>query len=206
MSPDTTESSERCQPIQRRNRMSGVVARTALLDAAQGLFDEKVIDCVSVEEITRKAGLHKMAVYRLFGSRHGLLMEYVHSQCDAERRIWQDPVEGRPGDGRSQLLSIFSRLSEHARSYPSAIGRVQSLQVQFGRRSDAIGQLLECQSLRLRERLTKLCIGIEVREPDALSFALYSVWQGVAFSAWTGADVPSPGMLTTLVKRLLAAF
>jgi len=49
--------------------MSAVAARTALLDAAQGLFDEKMIDCVSVEEIACKAGLHKMAVYRLFGSR-----------------------------------------------------------------------------------------------------------------------------------------
>ncbi|SRR6266702_6819000 len=133
-------------------------------------------------------------------------MEYVRSQCHAERRIWQEPVEGCSGDARSQLLSIFSRLSEHARSYPGAIGRVQFLHAQYRRHGDAVGQFLESQSLGLRERLTKLCIGIEVREPEALSFALHSVWQSVAFNAWTSAGVPSPGEMTTLVERLLTAF
>lgn len=171
-----------------------------MLDAVHALSRDKGIDQVSVDEIACKAGLHKVAVYRLFGSRQALLLEYVLRHCNVLRTMFDEACEAQPGDARSQILHVFARLS------PGLIGSIQAMQTQCTRRDDAIAHLLDNESISLREHLTKLCIGMNAREPDVLSFALFSVWQGVAFNAWTGAEIPSPDALTKLIERLLNTY
>lgn len=184
----------------RRARMSSAASRAALLDAVHTLSRDKGIDNVSVDEIACRAGLHKVAVYRLFGSRQALLLEYVLRHCNVLRDIFDEASGAQPDDARRQILHVFSRLS------PGLIGRIQAMQTQCTRRNDAIAHLLDNESMSLREHLTKLCVGMNAREPDMLSFALFSVWQGVAFNAWTGAELPSPDALMKLIERLLNTY
>lgn len=57
--------------------------RTALLEAAAGLFAEQGFDAVSVDAVADAAGRTSGAVYDHFGSKHGLLMavldEWAHA-------------------------------------------------------------------------------------------------------------------------------
>src|SRR6266511_5589571 len=52
-------------------------ARIAILDAARRLFEDKDFISVTLEEVARKAGVSRQAVYVNFGSRAGLLVALV---------------------------------------------------------------------------------------------------------------------------------
>jgi AcrR family transcriptional regulator len=51
--------------------------RRTLLNAAQELFEERGAHAVKLEDIARRAGVSRQAVYLHFGSRAGLLLELV---------------------------------------------------------------------------------------------------------------------------------
>jgi AcrR family transcriptional regulator len=52
-------------------------ARNAILDAARELFENKDFTAVTLDEVARKAGVSRQAVYVNFGSRAGLLVSLV---------------------------------------------------------------------------------------------------------------------------------
>src|SRR6266542_3256729 len=52
-------------------------ARNAILDAARRLFESKDFIAVTLDEVARKAGVSRQAVYVNFGSRAGLLVALV---------------------------------------------------------------------------------------------------------------------------------
>ena len=52
-------------------------ARHAILDAARRLFEDKDFMSVTLDEVARKAGVSRQAVYVNFGSRAGLLVALV---------------------------------------------------------------------------------------------------------------------------------
>ena len=52
-------------------------ARNAILDAARRLFEDKDFIAVTLDEVARKAGVSRQAVYANFGSRAGLLVALV---------------------------------------------------------------------------------------------------------------------------------
>lgn len=52
-------------------------ARTAILNAARRLFENKDFMAVTLDEVARKAGVSRQAVYVNFGSRAGLLVALV---------------------------------------------------------------------------------------------------------------------------------
>ncbi len=118
--------------------------------------------------------------------------------------IWDERAEDPPGAARGRIIRIFSRLSEHRRSHPGAIARLQPLRAQFVRRDDAMSRLLDKQSMHLRDHLTTPSAKISMHESEALGFAR-CIGYGKASSSSTGANVPSPAELTRLIKRLLTA-
>ncbi|WP_239482795.1 TetR/AcrR family transcriptional regulator [Paraburkholderia sp. C35] len=189
----------------KRARVSRENARVALLDAAHVLFCKRGIDAVSVDDIVCKAGLQKVTLYRAFGSRQALVMEYVRIQCEAERCIWDAPAsENISEDPQVQLVNLFGRLSEGAAS--GTIGQIQALHAQCAQRCDEVEILLRCQSRQLRCHLNALCTKLKTPNPHALSVALFSLWQGIALNAWTGAEIPSPAELERIVSNMLAHF
>jgi AcrR family transcriptional regulator len=53
-------------------------ARTSILDAARGLFENEDFIAVTLEAVAREAGVSRQAVYVNFGSRAGLLVALVN--------------------------------------------------------------------------------------------------------------------------------
>ena len=71
-----------------RPRMSAIEARKAILESAVALAGEEGLESVSLTRLARHAGLHKMAIYRAFGSREALLEACVEELCQRERNRW----------------------------------------------------------------------------------------------------------------------
>lgn len=82
--------------------------RRLVLAAARRLVDERGVDCVTMDEIAREAGVGKGTVYRRFGDRAGL----AHALLDDRERELQDailrgPPPLGPGASAKERLAAF---------------------------------------------------------------------------------------------------
>lgn len=65
-------------------------SRAAILQAVVDLVERDGGEPVHVDRIAERAGLHKMAIYRIFGSRAALLDEVAGRLCDGARALGRD--------------------------------------------------------------------------------------------------------------------
>jgi AcrR family transcriptional regulator len=72
------------QPRRRTQAQRTKQTRTALVDAARGLFAARGYDAVGAEEIVRAAGLTRGALYHHFPSGKAGLLEAVYEEVEAE--------------------------------------------------------------------------------------------------------------------------
>jgi len=101
-----------------RERADAARNRSLLLAAAEGLFAERGIDHVSMDDIARAAGVGKGTLYRRFGDKSGLGIAIL----DDRERDLQDAILGGPpplGPGASPA----ARLHAFADAYLSYLDR-----------------------------------------------------------------------------------
>ncbi len=82
--------------------------RAAVLEAAAGLFDEHVVEAVSMDEVAAAAGVCKGTLYRRFGDKSGLAAALL----DARERVLQEailygPPPLGPGAADKERLTAF---------------------------------------------------------------------------------------------------
>ena len=80
--------------------------RRAVLEAARALFDERGVTCVTMEEISRAAGVGKGTLYRRFPNK-GLLCEALLDEPTREFQRWTMELVGEPGGGPLLKLDRF---------------------------------------------------------------------------------------------------
>ena len=82
--PSTKKKREQAGPGRPdRRKLKGQLSRERILEAAVGLFSERGYAASGVDEIARRAGIEKAALYWHFGSKEGLLA-MVLDRMDAE--------------------------------------------------------------------------------------------------------------------------
>ena len=79
----TKKRPDRAGPGSDRRKLKGQLSRERILEAAVGLFSERGYGATGVDEIARRAGIEKAALYWHFGSKEGLLA-MVLDRMDAE--------------------------------------------------------------------------------------------------------------------------
>ncbi|WP_369065067.1 TetR/AcrR family transcriptional regulator [Burkholderia gladioli] len=79
-------------------------SRAAILQAVVDLVERDGGEPVHVDRIAERAGLHKMAIYRIFGSRAALLDEVAGRLCDGERARWDEIAGATDGTPRAVLM------------------------------------------------------------------------------------------------------
>jgi AcrR family transcriptional regulator len=75
-----------------RERADAARNRRRILAAAAGLVEERGIDCVSMDDVARAAGVGAGTLYRRFGDRAGLALALL----DEESREFQDRLISGP--------------------------------------------------------------------------------------------------------------
>jgi AcrR family transcriptional regulator len=86
-------------------RRPSAETREHVLDVAHGLFYWHGIRATGVDAIARAAGVAPTILYRLFGSKDGLIAAYVE-RAAAGYRQWFDDAAGPDGD----VLALFDAL------------------------------------------------------------------------------------------------
>jgi AcrR family transcriptional regulator len=91
-------------------RRPGTVTREHLLQVAQDLFYWHGIRATGVDRVAAEAGVAPTTLYRLFGSKDGLVAAYVE-QVEQDYRSWfVGATEPDARDPRRQILDLFDRV------------------------------------------------------------------------------------------------
>jgi AcrR family transcriptional regulator len=80
--------------------------RRAVLEAARALFEERGVTCVTMEEISRAAGVGKGTLYRRFPNK-GVLCQALLDEPTREFQRWTMELVGEAGVGSLQKLERF---------------------------------------------------------------------------------------------------
>jgi AcrR family transcriptional regulator len=86
--------------------------RDRLMEAAFTLFCQNGINAVGVDAIVEKAGTAKTTLYKLFGSKYGLVEEVLNAEGKAWRDWFMSAIESAGPSAREKLGAIFPVLSQ----------------------------------------------------------------------------------------------
>ncbi len=86
--------------------------RERLLEAATELFCRKGINAIGVDTIVAKAGVAKSTLYKLFGSKDGLVEAVLRAEGESWRAWFTLAVVAAGADARGQLDAIFPVLAQ----------------------------------------------------------------------------------------------
>lgn len=83
--------------------------RARILDTATGLFSERGVRAVGVNEIAAAAGASKLSLYRYFPSKRALVEAMLAERSDRVHAWLRRSTKGAPA-GRSRVLAVFDLL------------------------------------------------------------------------------------------------
>jgi len=183
----------------------GPSARERILDTAYELFSRHGTHAVGVDAIVAGSGVAKMSLYRNFGSKDELILEFLRRREQQWGRDWLiAEVEARADEPAERLLAIFEVLGEwYARndfegcSFTKVLFAIDDLDHPVRR---AAVQHMDNVKAWLRTLATEA--GLE--DPDTFSRQWYVLMTGSLVSASAG-DPEAACRAAELGRLLLSA-
>jgi len=86
--------------------------RQRLLDTASNLFYENGIAATGIDTILSAAGVAKMTLYNQFGSKEGLVREYLTQRYGGFLAFVRKAVEERTQDDAKRIMALFDVVAE----------------------------------------------------------------------------------------------
>jgi AcrR family transcriptional regulator len=96
-------------PVPRGSSLDPAATRAKVLDAAAGLFYERGVNGVGVNEIAARAGASKLSIYRYFQSKEQLVASMLAAHSDRIHEWLRRRTNDAP-PGRGRVLAIFDLL------------------------------------------------------------------------------------------------
>jgi len=176
--------------------------RERLIESARVLFCRYGINSVGVDAIIEAAGTAKTTLYKLFGSKDGL----VEAVLEREGRLWRSwflgAIDGPGGSARERLDRIgpalkiwFSREDFFGCPFINAVG-------ESDKADDRLRSLAIAHKKIVLERLSELCAEAGEPEPEQAAHTLGLIIDGAIVMALITRD---PGA-AEVATRACAAF
>ncbi len=157
--------------------------RERLIESAKNLFCRYGINSVGVDAIVDRAGTAKTTLYKLFGSKDGL----VEAVLDREGRAWRSwfltAIDGPGGSAHERLARIgpalkiwFNRDDFFGCPFINAVG-------ESDKTDDRMRTLAIAHKKIVIERLSALCAEAEVPEPELTAHTIGLIMDGAIVMA-----------------------
>jgi AcrR family transcriptional regulator len=159
-----------------------VPPRERILKAADDLFYRHGIRAVGVEAIAEAAGTNKMTLYRHFPSKDALVAEYLRQKGKRVEALWQSLETAHPGDSRAQLRAWLRHMAEDVVRRGNRGCAHANAAIELAEKDHPARPVIEAFKRRQRERLTELCRGAGLADPELLSDELHLVLEGARVS------------------------
>ncbi|MDF3810824.1 MULTISPECIES: TetR/AcrR family transcriptional regulator [Rhodopseudomonas] len=179
--------------------------RERLIESGRILFCRYGINSVGVDAIIESAGTAKTTLYKLFGSKDGL----VEAVLDHEGRNWRswflDEIDGQGGTARERLGRIgpalkvwFSRSDFFGCPFINAVG-------ESDKADDRMRRLAIAHKTVVLDRLTALCTEAGVPEPAQVAHTLGLVIDGAIVMALITRDASAADVAGRACAAILPA-
>jgi len=159
-----------------------VPPRERILKAADELFYRHGIRAVGVDAIAEAAGTNKMTLYRHFPSKDALVSEYLRGKAKRAEALWERLEAEHPGDPLAQLHAWVKYVAEDVICRGNRGCAHANAAVELAEREHPARRVIEAFKTAQRERLTKLCRGAGLTEPELLASELHLVLEGARVS------------------------
>src|SRR5271168_2940280 len=171
--------------------------RERIVASAQDLFHRHGIRGIGVDAIAEAAGTNKMTLYRHFGSKDDLILEYLNYKGKKSDEIWMGIERSNPDDPIGQLYGFVEKaarfIAEDERGCDLANAAVELTQ-----NGHPGLRVIEEFKIRQRNRLARLCGAAGASKPDLLADALVLLMEGARVSRRSvGTEGPSANFLQT---------
>jgi len=171
--------------------------RERIVETAQDLFHRHGIRGVGVDAIAEAAGTNKMTLYRHFGSKDDLVIEYLNCKARKSDETWARIQTAHPQDPAGQLYAFVDEaarfIAEDKRGCDLANAAVE-LTEEGHPGLAVIGEF----KTRQRNRLAVLCKAAGASQPDLLADTLTLLIEGARVSRRSvGTEGPSGNLCKT---------
>jgi AcrR family transcriptional regulator len=177
--------------------------RERLIESARVLFCRFGINSVGVDAIIEAARTAKTTLYKLFGSKDGL----VDAVLEREGRIWRDwfltEIDGPGGSARERLERIgpalriwFSREDFFGCPFINAVGEFDKADNRMRTLAVAHKKIVLC-------RITELCVQAEVPEPEQVAHTLGLIIDGAIVMALITRDASAADLASRACAAVL---
>lgn len=181
-------------------------ARQVILEAAAAILAEESYDLPSLERVAETAGVHKMTIFRAFGSREGLANACAVWLCDQELASWRQIVEQCQGASGCKIRALFDILAQQLLDGTQIGCRLHRLATHFDDSSQAIQLALDARRRELRTLFLQLAQEAAVEEPDVLAEALCLLWDGATVPLRSRSESREVALvLPSAVSRLIGS-
>ncbi|WP_367303930.1 TetR/AcrR family transcriptional regulator [Burkholderia multivorans] len=164
----------------RAPKRSTDIVRRLILEAAITLLRSAAVELPSLERVAAYAGVHKMTIYRAFGSREKLTTACVEWLCENELELWKQTVERCRVASGNRLRELFVALAIRIGHDAYTGCQLQKLALQSGDTSHFIQCAVEAYRRELHAFVCNLAKESGVVESERLADALCLVWEGAS--------------------------
>lgn len=162
--------------------------RERLIDSARSLFCRYGINSVGVDAIIEQAGTAKTTLYKLFGSKDGLVEAVLEREGQSWRSWFLESIDGPGGTARERLGRIgpalkewFSRGDFYGCPFINAVG-------ESDKNDDRMRSLAIAHKTIVLDRLTALCAEAGIEQPTEVAHTLGLVIDGAIVMALVTRD------------------
>jgi AcrR family transcriptional regulator len=162
---------------------SSADTREHVLSVTQELFYWHGIRATGVDRVAAEAGVAPMALYRLFGSKDGLIAAYIE-RGDRLYREWFDQAAASGGpDPAARILALFAALDEQVQPHRCRGCPFLAALAEFPDPEHPAHRAAVVMKTWVRQRFGQLTADLAVRDPGPLADYLAVVMEGVYASA-----------------------
>lgn len=179
--------------------------RERIFVCAQDLFHRRGIRGVGVDAIAEAAGTNKMTLYRHFGSKDDLILEYLNHKGKKSDEVWAEIEATNPGDPIGQLYGFVEKAAKFIAEDERGCDLANAA-VELTEEGHPGLRVIEEFKVRQRDRLARLCGAAGASRPDLLADALVLLIEGARVSRRSvGTEGPSANLVRTS-KTVIASF
>ncbi len=179
--------------------------RERIVGMACDLFHKHGIRGIGVDAIAEAAETNKMTLYRHFGSKDDLIVEYLLKVAADVGTMWDALEAGHPGDPLAQLHAWVRRAAECV----LVDGRgcdLANAAVELSEANHPARRLIQEVKTTFRNRLAGICRSAGIEQADLLADTLSMLIEGARVSRQSvGPEGPSAQFVRT-AERLIASF
>jgi AcrR family transcriptional regulator len=179
--------------------------RERIVTSAQDLFHRHGIRGVGVDAIAEAAGTNKMTLYRHFGSKDDLIIEYLNYKGKKSDEIWAEIEVASPGDPVGQLRGFIHKVAKFIAEDERGCALANAA-VELTEQGHPGLHLIHEFKVRQRGRLAMLCRAAGASQPDLLADAIVLLIEGARVSRRSvGTAGPSANLVKTF-EAVIASF